>query len=118
MPKGQKLTPKEKRFTEEYIETWNATEAAARAYNCKNRNVANSIWSENLTKPGIEREIEDRVRDAENMIYTIAMTSEKDDTKLKASQDIVDRNKGKATQKVINEWNINVSFIKEEDLVD
>jgi phage terminase small subunit len=46
MPK----TFKEKRFVNEYLKTGNATEAASRVYNVKNRISANAIGSENLAK--------------------------------------------------------------------
>ena len=45
-----KLTLKQRRWIKKYIETGNATEAAMQVYNCKNRNVAESIGSENLGK--------------------------------------------------------------------
>jgi len=53
-----KLTFKQKRFAKEYIETGNATEAAARVYNVKNRNVANNIGAENLAKPSVRATIQ------------------------------------------------------------
>ena len=43
-------TIKEKKFAKEYIKTGNATEAAARVYDVKDRNSAKSIGGENLTK--------------------------------------------------------------------
>jgi hypothetical protein len=59
--------------------------------------------SENLSKPLIVQGIEDRLKAAKDMIYTIAMTSEKDDTKLRACQDIADRVEGKPVQRVVSE---------------
>jgi len=47
---SDKLTIKQKKFVKEYIETGNATEAAARVYDVTDRNSANSIGSENLAK--------------------------------------------------------------------
>lgn len=41
-----------------------------------------------------------RLQDAKDMIYTLSQSSEKDEVKLRASQDIVDRIDGKATQKI------------------
>lgn len=49
----ESLTLKQRRFVEVYLETGNATEAASRVYNCKNRNTANAIGAENLAKPSI-----------------------------------------------------------------
>ena len=96
-------TPKQKIFIDEYTKTGNATEAASKAYKCNNRMTAASIGKENLWKPYIEADINKRLADAKNMIYTIAMTSEKDDTKLRACQDIADRVEGKPVQRVISE---------------
>ncbi len=45
-----KLTLKQRRWLDLYIETGNATEAAMQVYNCKNRNSAKVIGCENLTK--------------------------------------------------------------------
>lgn len=52
-----KLTKKQQGFVKDYIETGNATEAAERNYDVKNRNVANAIGAENLAKPSIEKVI-------------------------------------------------------------
>lgn len=51
------LTLKQRQFVREYLKTKNATEAAMRAYDCRNRNVARSIGAENLAKPSINGEI-------------------------------------------------------------
>jgi len=57
--KGTKrLTLKQLKFIQIYIETGNATKAAMEAYRCKNENVAKSVGSENLTKPDIAYEID------------------------------------------------------------
>lgn len=55
----KRLTIKQQRFVEAYVETLNATEAAARAgYKGRNRAVLGSIGSENLKKPAIKAAIE------------------------------------------------------------
>lgn len=46
----RKLTLKQRKWIEAYIETNNATEAAMRVYNCKDRDSANALGSENLAK--------------------------------------------------------------------
>jgi len=48
----QKMTPKQKAFIKEYISTLNATEAAIRVYDAKDRKSARNIGSENLAKLG------------------------------------------------------------------
>ena len=59
-----KLTEKQKRFCDYYIETGNATEAAIRAgYSQK---TARFIGAENLTKPNIKLYIEQRLKELED----------------------------------------------------
>lgn len=48
--KEKRLTLKQRKWIKEYIDTGNATEAASRVYNCKNRDVARNIGGENLAK--------------------------------------------------------------------
>lgn len=55
MPKGDKLTDKQKKFCEEYVLDLNATQAALRAGYCANS--AKQIGSENLSKLAIRGEI-------------------------------------------------------------
>lgn len=106
--KQRPLTIKQRKFIDEVVKSWNATESANRVYKTKNKVVASSIWYENLRKPHIKAEIEDRLSVAKNMIYTIATTSEKDDTKLRACQDIIDRVEGKPTQRVIQDTTVKI----------
>jgi len=85
---------------EEYTKTGNGTQSAMKAYDTVDNKVAANIAVENLGKPYIAQEIEKRLQDAKDMIYTLAMWAEKDEVKLRASQDIVDRIEGKALQKI------------------
>ena len=55
---SKRLTLKQLKFIQIYIETGNATKAAMEAYRCKNENTAKSLGSENLTKPDIACEID------------------------------------------------------------
>ena len=48
--KKDDLTLKQRKWIKEYIKTGNATEAAMRVYDCKDRESATSIGHENLTK--------------------------------------------------------------------
>ncbi len=54
----KRLTLKQLKFIQIYIETGNATKAAMTAYRCKNLRVAAVLGSENLIKPDIACEIE------------------------------------------------------------
>jgi len=59
-----KLTEKQKRFCDYYIETGNATEAAIRAgYSAK---TARFIGAENLTKPNIKNYIDNKLKEMED----------------------------------------------------
>ena len=56
-----KLTLKQKRFVDEYLVDLNATEAALRAGYSKR--TAYSIGNENLKKPEVQKEIQERMKD-------------------------------------------------------
>ena len=55
----KKITLKQRKWIKNYIKTGNATESAMRVYDCKNRQVAESIGSENLRKLAISDLMED-----------------------------------------------------------
>lgn len=55
----RKLTIKQRRWIKAYIETGNATEAAMRVYNVKDRDSANAIGSQNLAKLSLPDLMED-----------------------------------------------------------
>lgn len=58
MQKPPKLTKKRRGFVKDFVETGNATEAAARNYDVKDRVVAKSVGSELLTFPAVAQAIE------------------------------------------------------------
>jgi len=55
----RKLTFKQSKWIKEYIETGNATEAAMRVYDCKDRDSARALGSENLAKLSISELMEE-----------------------------------------------------------
>ncbi len=55
---SKRLTLKQLKFIQRYLETKNATQAAMEVYRCKNLRVAAALGSENLTKPDIACEID------------------------------------------------------------
>lgn len=61
--KKSKLTRKQSKFVEKYIETGNGTVSAKEAYDVKNNDTAKSIASENLTKPYIINAIHEALPD-------------------------------------------------------
>ena len=62
--KRNRVTLKQRDFVTQYLETGNATQAAMQAYKPKKRATARAIGSENLTKPNIQRTIQETL--AEN----------------------------------------------------
>lgn len=108
--KKRPLTIKQRKFIDEVVKSWNATDAASKVYKTKNRRVANAIGNENLAKPSIKDKIEERVNVAKNIIYWIAVKEdEKSDTRIKACQDIIDRVEWKAKQRI--EWDIDWNLL-------
>lgn len=58
-----KLTKKQRGFVKDYLETGNATQAVLKNYNVKDRIVAKSVGSENLSKPYIRDVIQEALSD-------------------------------------------------------
>lgn len=85
------LSPKEKGFVNDFIDTGNATEAAARNYNVANRNVAGVIGWENLRKPKIQAMIQDASEQAFSTVLALSQGAENEAVRLNASKDIMDR---------------------------
>lgn len=112
--KPRKLTIKQRKFVDEVVQSGNATDAAMKVYKCKSRSVAKSVWPENLAKPCIQEAIEDRLKIAKDIIYKLAVESKKEEIKLKASQDIIDRWEWKPTQKLEAkvDWDLNINIVK------
>ena len=61
----KKLTKKQQGFLKDYVATGNATEAAARNYDVKSRDVANTIGAQNLAKLSITTVLEKNVKEEE-----------------------------------------------------
>lgn len=57
LKKKQKLSRKQKVFVDEYLATGNGRQAALKAYDTDDPNVAGAIASENLTKPNVSEYI-------------------------------------------------------------
>ena len=109
--KQKKLTIKQRKFVEAVVETGNRAQAARIAwYKCKDNRQAASVWYENMIKPYINDEVEDRLKIAKDKIFYLAQFAEKEEIQFKASQDIADRVEGKPTQKIITEGSLNVNM--------
>jgi hypothetical protein len=94
-----KLTPKQEGFVKDVLDGEPGVRAALNNYDTTDYNTAAAIASENLRKPNII----ERLRAAQHIAYAtildLAQNAEKEDVRLRASQDIIDRTEGKATQR-------------------
>ena len=95
MTKKNKLTPKQKRFVDKYLETGNGTRSALEAYDTEDYNTAHSIASENLQKPTIMAYLEQKGINAANRVIELSRQSDNLTVALNASKDILDRAYGK-----------------------
>lgn len=104
-----KLTRKQKAFADHLLNNPkdSATEAAAQTYNVSTRDSAEVIASENLSRPSIQLYLEEHIDKAKETVVDIMNNSRilKDEPAhgrlaLEASKEILDRNLGKATQRV------------------
>lgn len=95
------------------------TEAYLATHKTTNRNTARSEASKTIAKPSSQIYLKKHVSMAKRTIVDIAMNSDKDETRLKASQDILDRTDGKAIQKTINQnTNLNLNIEASKELAD
>lgn len=85
------LTPKQEGFVKDYLDTGNATEAAERNYDVKDRASAGQIGYENLRKLEIQNAIQDAAKNAFAQIVALSAGAENEAVRLNASKDIVDR---------------------------
>lgn len=95
----EKLTRKEQGFVNDYLDTGNATEAAARNYDVNNRNTAGVIGWENLRKPKIQAMIQDAAEMAFSTVVALSQGADNEGVRLNASKDILDRSGFKPTDK-------------------
>lgn len=95
------LTRKQKAFADQLIANpkMSATKAALETYNTEKDYVAKNIASENLTKPNIQLYMDEHIQKAKNRVVDL-VDSEKEDIALRASDSILDRALGKATQRI------------------
>lgn len=96
-----KLTRKQKAFADHLINNPkdSATEAAANTYKIANRKSAEVIASENLRKTAIQIYLNEHIDKAKNRVVQL-IDSDKDSIALQASEAVLDRALGKATQRV------------------
>lgn len=96
------ITKKQKEFADEYLQTGNATQSALKVYDTDSLDVAKSIGSENLTKPNVEKYLQEKSLKAAEVINEIMIHGENDNVRLNAAKDVLDRAGFKATEKHLN----------------
>lgn len=96
-----KLTRKQKAFVDTLIAEpkLSALQVAKKTYNATTQSSAGSIAVENLQKPAILAHLVANSERAEQVVISL-LDAEKDEVKLAASKDILDRVHGKATQRI------------------
>ncbi len=97
--RGKTMTPKQRKFCDEYIKTGNATQSAINAgYSQK---TARAIGAENLTKPDIKKYIDSKLKDISNnaiataeetlTILTQILRGEHTEQVITAEGDVIDK---------------------------
>jgi phage terminase small subunit len=86
-----KLTTKQKRFADKYLETGNGTQSALASYDTTSPKTASVIAVENLAKPSVRDYIESQAPAAMSRIVELSITAENETVKLNANKDILDR---------------------------
>ncbi len=75
--KPRKLTKKREGFVKDYVETGNATEAAVRNFDVKDRNSAKSVGSALLTNVDIIEAVEEKKETLKEALERVGVTPEK-----------------------------------------
>jgi len=105
-----KLTRKQKAFADELLNNpkQSAARAAMKTYNVKDLNSAAVQAHQNLMKPNVQIYMSEHIDKAKNRIVTL-VDSDKEDIALRASDSLLDRALGKATQ-TINQQSTSVNI--------
>lgn len=85
------LTPKQRGFVKDYLETGNGTQAALNNYDTEDANTAGVIAWDNLRKPKIQAKIQDAAEEAFEQMRLLSKTADSDNVKFSATKDILDR---------------------------
>lgn len=102
MPKS-KLTMKQKKFADKYLETGSKTEAYLATYKTKgNKATIQPEATKTTNKPQVKEYIEDKLSMAKTIIEDLANNAKNEQVRLQAARDIADRIEGKPVQRQIN----------------
>jgi phage terminase small subunit len=85
------LTPKQKEFADEYLETGNGVQSALSVYDTEDYSTAGNIASENLKKPKVQQYLENNAEQAALRVIELSKQDENLPVALNASKDILDR---------------------------
>lgn len=96
-----RLTQKQNKFADRYIETGNGVQSALEVYDTEDYSTAGVIAHENLKKPKIQEYLTSKAERAAEIVFSIAEHGESDEVRLKASKDILDRAGYKAIEKSV-----------------
>lgn len=108
-----KLTPKQKKFADTYLEVRNASEAVRQSYAPTTPTTVRNIASENLAKPNIIEYLEGKAALASSRIVELALQDDHLPTALQASKDILDRAGYSAVDKTLSlTMNVNTDELK------
>jgi len=96
------MKPKTKAFVNELLANpkLSSTEAYLRTHATTNRNTAKANASKLLTNNNVSIYMAEHVSKAQKRIVSLVDNASKEDVQLRASQDILDRNYGKARQQI------------------
>lgn len=100
--KEKRLSLKEKKFADKFLETGNGVKAALEAYDTVNYNTAGVMAHENLKKHKIIEYIQSKAKNAASVIFELSQHSDNDNVRLNASKDILDRSGFKPVEKTQN----------------
>lgn len=110
-----KLTPKEKKLADIYLDTGNGTQSALVAYETTDKNTAAVIASRTLSKAKVRDYLDSKAEKAAEIVFTIAQHGESDQVRLSASKDILDR---AGYGEVIKTANVNLNLTREAGDID
>ena len=100
--KKERLTPKQKEFVKEYLNTGNGTQSALKVYNTKSENMAAVIAHGNIRKDKIKIAIEKASGGAISRIEELSISAKNENVKLAANKDLLDRAGYKPVEKLAN----------------
>jgi len=88
-----RLTPKEKGFCDDYLDTGNASEAARRNYDISDPNGSTTrvLGNHVLNRPFVQSYLEGMAEGAISRIENMSKTAKNESVKLSANKDILDR---------------------------